>query len=171
MSQELYNDGKWRIVKETAKLPDGRTKTVERGYRSDVASILAFPTPTTILLLREYRAFDGLWVWMLPTGHVDKEKDPLVAAERELREETGFRAKKIRHYCTAKHSETFVSLNHFYIASDLVHDPLPQDDDEMIEVHEMSLQEAIDRVLNCPNPRMPSAFALLRYSREHPELV
>ena len=171
MNEELYNDGKWRIVRETASLPDGRSKTIERGYRSDVSCILAFPAPKTVLLLREYRAFDGAWVWMLPSGHVDKERDPLKAAERELREETGFRAKKISHWCTAKHSETFVSLNHFYIASDLIHDPLPQDDDEMIEVHEFGLQEAIDRILESPVPRMPSAFALLRYLREHPELM
>ena len=60
-------------------------------------------------------------------------------------------------------------MNHFYIASDLVHDPLPQDDDEMIEVHELALLEAVERVLESPQPRMPSAFALLRYIREHPE--
>ncbi len=166
-SQELYNDGKWRIVKETAALPDGRTKTVVRGYRPDAVSILAFPKRGRILLLREYRVFDGGWVWMLPTGIVDKETDPLEAAKRELREETGYRANQISHFCTGMHSETLSSLYHFYTATDLVHDPLPQDHDEMIEVHEVSLQEAIDRILECSPPRMPSAFALLRYVREY----
>ena len=166
MHEELYNDGKWRIVRETAELPDGRKKTIVRGYKSDVVSILAFPSPGKILLLREYRAFDGGWVWMLPTGIVDKEKDPMEAAKRELREETGFRAGTIKHFCTGMHSETLVSLYHFYIATDLVADPLPQDDDEMIEVHEVTVEEAIDRVLDCKTPRMPSAFALMRYLRE-----
>ena len=82
MTDALYNDGTWRITRETASLPDGRSKTTERCYRSDVSSILAFPTSKTLLLLREYRAFDGCWVWMLPSGHVDKESDPLQAAER-----------------------------------------------------------------------------------------
>ena len=89
------------------------------------------------------------------------------AAKRELREETGFRAKDIVHYCSAKHSETFGSVNHFYTANDLVHDPLPQDDDELIEVHELSLHESLDRVLNCgPNVRIPSAFLLMRYMHD-----
>lgn len=156
MTEELFNDGKWRITREKAVLPDGRTKTIERGHKSDVVSILAFPTPTTILILREYRAFDGHWVWMLPSGNVDKEKDPLEAAKRELREETGYSAKKISLYCTGMHSETFSSVNHFFIASDLVKDPLPKDDDEMIEVHEMTLDEAVRRVLESPpRSRMP----------------
>ena len=171
MTEDLYNDGKWRITRETAELPNGRKKTIVRGNRSDIASILAFPTPKTILLLREYRVFDHGWVWMLPTGHVDKETDPLEAAKRELREETGFRAEKISHFCTGMHSETFASRNHFFLATDLVRDPLPQEDDEMIEVHELPLNEALDKILEAPQPRMPSAFALLRYMREHPELL
>lgn len=167
MKEELYNDGKWRIVRETADLPDGRTKSIVRGYRSDTVHILAFHEGK-VLLLREYRPFDGAWVWMLPSGHVDKEHDPLEAAKRELREETGFRAKDITHYCSAKHSETFGSINHFYVANDLVHDPLPQDDDELIEVHEVSLQESLDRILSCgPNVRIPSAFLLMRYMKDH----
>ena len=170
VAEELYNDGKWRIVKETASLPDGRKKTIVRGYRPDVVSILAFPTPGRILLLREYRVFDGGWVWMLPTGIVDKESDPLEAAKRELREETGFRAKTITHAFTGMHSETLVSLYHFYVATDLMKDPLPQDSDEMIEVHELPLQEAVNRVLDCSTPRMPSVFGLLRYLREHPKV-
>jgi ADP-ribose pyrophosphatase len=168
MLGELYNDGKWKIVRETASLPDGRTKTISRGYRSDTAHILAFKGDK-VLVLREYRPFDGAWVWMLPSGHVDKELDPLEAAKRELREETGYRANEISHYCSAQHSETLASVNHFYIANDLVPDPLPQDDDELIEVHELSLQEALDRVLTSPHVRIPSAFMLLRYMREHGE--
>lgn len=170
MTEELYNDSEWRIVRETASLPDGRKKTIERGYHVDTCHILAFPTPITVLVLREYRAFNQSWVWMLPSGKVDKETDPQKAAERELREETGFRAKEIHHYCSAFHSETYASASHFYIATDLVSDPLQQDDDEMIEVHELSLPEAVKKILESPFPRIPSACALLRYLREHPDL-
>ncbi|MSR86923.1 NUDIX hydrolase [Candidatus Peribacteria bacterium] len=169
MSEELYSDGKWKIVRETASLPDGRTKTTERGYHFDTCHILAFPTPKTVLVLREFRAFNKTWVWMIPSGKIDKENDPLAAAQRELQEETGFRAKSMKHWCSMVHSETYVPVSHFFIASDLLRDPLPQDEDEMIEVHELGLEEAIKRILESPSPRMSSAFALLRYVREYPE--
>ncbi len=167
MNEELYNDGKWRIVEETATLPDGRTTTAVRGYRSDTVYILPLHKGN-VLLLREYRPFDKQWIWMLPSGHADKETDVLEAAKRELREETGYRAQQIAHYCTAQHSETFGSMCHFFIAEDLVKDPLPQDADEMIEVHELPMEECLTKVLSCgEHQRMTSAFLLLRYMREH----
>lgn len=165
--EELYNDGKWRILRESASLPDGRKKTIARAYRCDAAHIIALPSPGRVLVLREYRPFYAHWIWMLPSGHVDKENDPLEAAKRELREETGFRADTIRHYFSSQHSESFVSQNHFYIASDLTKDPLPQDEDEMIEVHECSLVEALKNIQASPVIHMASAYGLSRYILEH----
>jgi ADP-ribose pyrophosphatase len=168
--EELYNDGNWRLTRVTASLPDGRSKTIVQADHFPTCHILALPTPKTVLLLREYRAFDGTWVWMLPSGKIDKEKDPHIAAERELREETGFRAGKMSHFCTMRISETYIPESHFFIATDLVKDPLPQDDDEMIEVHELPLLEALKRAQDTPQPRLASAFGLLRYINEHPEV-
>ena len=53
-----------------------------------------------------------------------------------------------------------------FIARDLTKDPLPQDAEEMIEVHELSLEEAIDNVLASKFVHTASAYALLRYLRE-----
>ena len=161
MPTELYNDGKWKLVKDTATLPDGRTKTAVRGFHPDTAHILAFKG-NKVLLLREYRAFDGRWIWMVPSGKMDKEIDHRTAADRELREETGYRAAFLYHIATMENSETYASKGHHYIAARLTHDPLPQDADEMIEVHECTLQEAIGRVLSCgEHSRVASAFLLL----------
>ena len=105
---------------------------------------------------------------MLPSGRVDKENDIEAGAQRELQEETGFRAKSLEHYCTTHHSETIAFANHIFIAKDLVEDPLKQDDDELIEVHAMPLKEAIEKVLQSPIVHTASAYALLRYTYEHP---
>ncbi len=166
-SEELAHVGKWKIIRESVTLPDGRIKTTDRAYRCNASHILAFPAPGKILLLREYRPYYKDWIWMIPSGHVDKEGDPLEAAQRELREETGFRANRLVHYCDSNTSENIVITNHYYLAEDLVHDPLEQDADEMIEVHELSLSEAIDKVMSSSRIHTPSAFALLRYAREN----
>ncbi len=165
MSDVLFDEGMWKLVRESAPLPDGRTKSIVRGYHPDVVHVLAFHGEQ-VVLLREYRAFDGDWIWMLPSGKVDKETDIFLAAGRELREEAGFRAEKLKHYCSAKHSESLASTNHFFLAHDLQPDPLPQDDDELIEVHLVSLDEAIEKVLSSSKIRMPSAFFLLKYKRD-----
>lgn len=167
MIEELYSGFGYRIVMEEATLPDGRVKKVPRVHRFDSAHIIALPTPNTVLVLREYRPFYRSWIWMIPSGHVDKEHDALEAAQRELREETGYRAQEMVPYGTAQHSEMIVVTNHFFIGRDLVRDPLEQDPDEMIEVHEMPINEALENILSSKKVHTPSAFGLLRYLREH----
>lgn len=163
--QELFNAHGWRITQDSVALPSGKQKAMVRVHHSDRAHIVAYKTPHTILLLREYRPFYAQHVWMLPSGHIDKERDPLVAAQRELREETGYRADQMQHLYSVQHSEAFTVTNHFFRGTQLVHDPLPQDADEMIEVHECTVDDAIDRILTSPRIHMPSAFVLLALAR------
>ncbi|MDD5041450.1 MAG: NUDIX hydrolase [Candidatus Peribacteraceae bacterium] len=166
-SQELYAGHGWRIIKEAASLPDGRIKKTARAYRCDSVHILAFTESETILMIREFRPFYHDYIWMVPSGKMDKEQEPLVAAQRELREETGFAADHIEFYCSCRHSEILEQENHLFIARELKPSPLPQDKNELIEVHEMTVDEAIQRVLGSSTIHTMSAFAVLRYAREN----
>lgn len=165
--EELYNDHGWKVILDSATLPDGRVKKVARVARADSVHIIAFASDTTILMLREYRPYYGTYIWMLPSGRADKEKDMSVAAQRELQEETGFRAEEITFYCKTNHSESLIMSNHIFIAKNLSHAPLPQDDDEMIEVHTLGLKEALENVLSSEYVHTVSAYGLLRYCRDH----
>jgi len=165
--EELYSGHGWRVTFEEAALPNGKMKRIGRVYRCDTAHIIAFTDTGNILLIREYRPFFKENVWMLPTGRVNKEKDPKVTALRELQEETGYRAEEISFFCSGNHSEGFPSVNHIFVAKELTKDPLPPDDTELIEVHECSIADAIEKVCSCTHVHMPSAYGLLRYAREH----
>lgn len=164
---ELFNDHGWRVVLASATLPDGRVKRVARVGRADSVHILAFPTDDTILILREYRPYYGTYIWMLPSGRADKENDIVAAAQRELQEETGFRADELTPYCTTNHSESLMTTNHLFIARKLVPSVLPQDNDELIEVHTLGLEEALENVLSSPKVHTASAYGLLRYMKDH----
>ncbi|MCF7844566.1 MAG: NUDIX hydrolase [Kiritimatiellales bacterium] len=163
----LWSDKDWKVILEPASLPDGREKKVVRVERPDSAHIIAFTESGNILVLREYRPYYSTYIWMIPSGRVDKEKDSLEAAKRELREETGYRADKMEYYCTTHYSESVIAANHIYIASDLHEDPLPSDDDEEIEVHELPIEEALNNILESEYVHTASAYALLRYLRNN----
>jgi len=162
----LWSDDTWQVIDESVALPDGRIKTSIRVKRPDSVHILAFPAPGKILILREYRPYYQQYLWMIPSGKVDKENDITIAAQRELQEETGYKAQSLQHYCTVQNTESIVYENHVFIASKLVESRLPQDADEEIEVHELSLEEALNNVLTSPVVHTVSAFALLRYMKE-----
>lgn len=91
-------------------------------------------------MLREFRPYYGKYIWMLPGGREDKENDIEVAAQRELREETGFQAGELTYYCKTNHSESLMMTSHLFIAKKLTPAPLPKDDDELMEVHTLSLE-------------------------------
>lgn len=164
--EELYNGYGWRITLDSAALPDGRVKKAARVHRADGAHIIALPSENTVLLLREYRPFYGDFIWMLPSGHIDKEQNPEVGAQRELQEETGFKAGSLTYLWTTRSSEGIDYASHIFLARDLVLAPLPQDEDEVIEVHELLVDEALERVLGSKEVHTASAYALLRYIKE-----
>ena len=68
-------------------------------------------------MLREYRPFYGTYIWMIPSGKADKEKDILVAAQRELQEETGITATEYRLFEKQTHqfSDRMVELWFFLV--------------------------------------------------------
>lgn len=168
---ELYSDNDWQILLESASLPDGREKRVSRAKRADSAHIIAFKDPQAILMIREYRPYYGTYIWMLPSGRIDKETDQIVGAQRELQEETGFRAEKLELLCKTNYSESLIATNYIYVASGLVKDPLPQDDDELIEVHECTLEDALGKVLTSDVVHTASAYALFYYRYKNTKIV
>lgn len=164
--QELFSGHGWRIMLETAKLPDGRVAKKTRAHFSDVVHIFAFNAKGELLVLREYRPFYQNYIWMLPSGLADKETDIPKAAQRELQEETGFKAHKLVFLWTGNIGEKFAQTNHFFLAKNLKTAPLPQDPEELIEVHAMPIAKALEKVLSSPVVHMPSAYGLLRYLHE-----
>ncbi len=164
--EELLNQLGWKVTLETAPLPDGRIKKAIRVHRCDSVHILAFKTEDTVLLLREFRPFYQEYIFMLPSGKVDKELAIEDAAQRELREETGFAAKFLQPYGTTNMHDGVDITNHLFIAKELYPSPLQQDACELIEVHEYSMDEAIEKVLHSNKVHSPSAVLLLRYARE-----
>ncbi len=61
--------------------------------------ILAVDEGERVLLIRQYRLPLRRSLWELPAGTLDAGETPLRTAKRELREETGYRAKNWRKLC------------------------------------------------------------------------
>lgn len=162
----LFEGHGWKIALETAPLPDGRAKTGARVYRVDSVNVIAFQAPGTMLLLREFRPFHGAYQWSLPGGKADGEADLAEAARRELREEAGMDARVMEYFCSGNLSDSLSMTNHIFVARDLFASPLPQDPDELLEVHAMTPEEALAKVLGSPKVHLVSAYGLMRYLRE-----
>ena len=58
--------------------------------------IVPFLAENKLILLRQFRPVIGKYIYEFPAGTLNKGEGPLKCARRELEEETGFTAKKIK---------------------------------------------------------------------------
>lgn len=61
-------------------------------------AILAFLNPDEILMIRMYRHAAKEFLWEIPAGVIDPGEKPLQTARRELIEETGYKAGRLRKF-------------------------------------------------------------------------
>lgn len=76
-------------------LPNGRDAYIEEIEHPGAALIIPF-VKNKIVLIRQYRPVMGEYIWELPAGILEPGETPRSCAKRELAEETGFGAKRMR---------------------------------------------------------------------------
>ena len=131
------------------ELPNGRRSARDIVRHPGAAAVVALTESGKIVLVRQYRtAIDRVTV-EIPAGKLDPGEDPLDCAKRELHEETGFRAGRIRFLTSIVTSCGFCDeIIHIYLATKLEFDAPNPDDDEFVNVDLVPLHELIDAVLD-----------------------
>ena len=79
---------------DDAELPDGRACKRELVEHPGGAAVLCI-REGKVALVRQFRYAYGEALPEIPAGKLEKGEDPMVAAARELSEETGFEAEKL----------------------------------------------------------------------------
>lgn len=128
--------------------PSGQVKIFEQAVRPPSITILAIDTKENLLMTREYRPKYKKYLWRLPAGRVDKGESPLRAAQRELREEAGFKAKKMKLFHFTDMGQSLDWKRYTYLATGLTPAPLKGDEDEDITVVPTPIPKAFKMVLN-----------------------
>ena len=91
-SKTVYNGRIFDITKDEIELSDGLTRERENIHHPGGVVICAQKENGNILFVKQYRYAVKSVQTELPAGRLEKGEDPLFAAKRELREETGYLA-------------------------------------------------------------------------------
>ncbi|MGA9882903.1 MAG: NUDIX hydrolase [Candidatus Acidiferrales bacterium] len=96
-----------------------------------------------IVLIRQFRYAAGQYLWELVAGHKEPGEDPAKGARRELMEETGYTAKRIRKLFEIFPSPGLLGERmDIYLAEGLTKGKAQPEDDEKISQKIVTLTEA-----------------------------
>lgn len=157
-----------RIEAIDLKFSNGELRQYERMQGSGRGAVLVVPLldENTMLLVREYAA--GLHNYQLgfPKGLIDAGESPEEAAQRELKEEIGYGAKRFTHMKSVSMAPAFFSANMtLFIGEDLFAEKLEGDEPEPLELVPWPI-DAVDELLAQPDfTEARSVAALLLMQR------
>jgi ADP-ribose pyrophosphatase len=134
------------VWEEDILLQNGKTTRQSWIEHKPTVAIVAVNHHQELLLIRQFRSAVGKNLLEIPAGSMDHgEESPDACAGRELAEETGYRAGSLIQlfagYLLPGYCNEFM---YFFLAQDLVYEPLTPDEDEFIEVIPVSFARACE---------------------------
>jgi ADP-ribose pyrophosphatase len=152
VDRQLVHHGNYMLfARDTVLDADGREHTRDVVLHPGAVTVVAILADSRLLLVRQYRHAAGEELLELPAGTLDRQpdgslEDRLLAAKRELTEETGYRADTWRELSSFFTAAGFASeLMTMYLATDVSQDPAFKgpDPDERLELVTMTFEEAL----------------------------
>jgi len=116
---------------------NGQRRTYERMKSSGLGAVIIVPMldDDTVLLVREYGGGVGRYELGLPKGRLDRDETAEQGAERELKEEIGYGARRLKILHNLSLSPSYMThMAHVVLAQDLYPEKLTGDEPEELEV-------------------------------------
>jgi ADP-ribose pyrophosphatase len=147
-SKVVHKNRIFSVEEKPVKI-NGRTVHIFSVKRLNSVAILAISAKGRIILEKQYRPAVGNKVYEIPAGYIRKGEKPKVAAQRELKEETGYTALEMQEITYTYPSPGILNTKEYlFIAHDLRSGKTNFDKNENINIKEVSLKEALKLVKN-----------------------
>ena len=166
-SEDIFNGVILHVVRDDVELPDGRKSSREVIRHIGAACVIPVTESGNVILERQYRYPIDRIVTEIPAGKLEsKNEDPLEAAKRELKEETGYEAERWQNLGTFHsafaYSDETISM---FLATGLKAGERKLDEGEFLDVIEVPLVDAVEQVMNGIITDSKTQTAILKAAR------
>jgi ADP-ribose pyrophosphatase len=165
-SETLLTTSKFRVVRETVTTTGGKTKTREIVRHPGACVVVPLLEDGRVCLIRNWRIAVNQTLIELPAGTLEPAEPPEKTAQRELIEETGYRAKKIELLHAFFLSPGILDERmHLYLATGLTAGETAREEGEEIENWLVPWDEAIAMIFRCEIQDAKTIIGLLWVDR------
>lgn len=151
-SEVVFEGPLFRVERDRLIEPGGHENQRDIVRHNGSAVILAIDNSNSkkdpwVVMERQYRHAARQFLWELPAGKIEPGEDPLAGAQRELAEETGYRARKWREMLDYFASPGFVGESMtIFLAEGLTAGDADPEEDEKIELRLVKLSELLKMI-------------------------
>jgi ADP-ribose pyrophosphatase len=151
-ADRIYTGRVLNLDSDTVRFPDGSVGQLEMIRHPGASAVLPFlddpaePNPR-VVLIRQFRHAASDFIYEIPAGRIDPGESAETCAVRELAEETGFRAARLRHLTTIYTTPGFIDERiHLFMASGLEAGTHQREADELLEIQQFRWSEVLELV-------------------------
>lgn len=147
MIRQIFKGKVITVNIDTVTLPNGVTVDLEIVRHPGAAAIVPTKEDGTVVLIKQFRHAAGGFIYEIPAGKLHPGEDPKDCAARELEEEIGYQAGRLELLSSIFTAPGFTDeVIHVYHATSLKPGRQHLDRDEVLEIVEMPLNEAIGMI-------------------------
>jgi len=147
MTRNIYTGKVVTLNIDTVRLPNGETVELETIRHPGAAAVVPVKDDGTVVLIRQFRHAASGFIYEIPAGKLHPGEDPLHCASRELEEEVGYRAASFELLSSIFTAPGFADeVIYVYQATGLTKGRQQLDRDEVLDVIEMPLAEAVGKI-------------------------
>ena len=173
-SKVVFDGNLLHVKSDTILLPNGKESTREYIEHVGAACIVAITDKNEIIVEKQYRYPFHRVITEIPAGKLNfKDEDPLLAAKRELKEETGYTAKTWHYlgtyYPSCAYSDEKIAI---YLARDLETGNQNLDDDEFLQVELIPFQEFLNDIFSgkiCDGKTQSAVLLAHNFMKQDPQ--
>ncbi len=137
-----------KLYSDFVELPDGKIAEWDYLEHNGGAAVVPVTNDKKILMVRQYRNAIDRFTLEIPAGARDFENEPTIqCAAREVEEETGYRAGKLKKLLSLRSAVAFCNeAIDIYLATELTKIGQHLDEGEDIDVEEYTIDELMERI-------------------------